>query len=51
MWILERIREIGTRLTPDMNLFQNGIGHKIAWTLAGLAIFFAAFVVGFVKYR
>jgi ATP-binding cassette, subfamily B (MDR/TAP), member 1 len=42
--------EIGTRLTADMNLFQDGIGHKIVLTLTGLANFFTAFVVGFVKY-
>lgn len=42
--------EIGTRITADMNLFQDGVGHKVALTLTGLATFFTAFVVGFVKY-
>jgi ATP-binding cassette subfamily B (MDR/TAP) protein 1 len=42
--------EIGTRITADMNLFQDGIGHKVALTLTGQATFLTAFVVGFVKY-
>ena len=42
--------EITTRITADTNLIQEGISEKVSLTLSALATFFAAFVVGFIKY-
>ena len=42
--------EITTRITADTNLIQDGISEKVALSLAGVATFLAAFVIGFVKY-
>ncbi|TGZ77818.1 abc transporter [Ascodesmis nigricans] len=41
--------EITTRITADTNLIQEGISEKIGLTLAGLATFFTAFIIGFIK--
>ena len=42
--------ETTTRITADTNLIQEGISEKVSLTLSALATFFAAFVVGFIKY-
>ncbi|KAI3400964.1 hypothetical protein diail_1172 [Diaporthe ilicicola] len=42
--------EVVTRITADTNLIQDGISEKISLTLAALASFFAAFIIGFVMY-
>lgn len=42
--------EIVTRLTADVSLIQEGISEKVALTLAAIATFVAAFVIGFVRY-
>lgn len=42
--------EITTRITADTNLVQDGISEKVGLTLAAVATFFAAFIIGFVKY-
>jgi ATP-binding cassette subfamily B (MDR/TAP) protein 1 len=42
--------EITTRITADTNLVQDGMSEKVGLTLAALATFVAAFVIGFVKY-
>lgn len=41
--------EITTRITADMNTIQGGISEKVGLTLTGLATFFGALVVGFIK--
>jgi ATP-binding cassette subfamily B (MDR/TAP) protein 1 len=41
--------EITTRITGDMSAIQDGISEKIGLTLTGVAMFFAALVVGFIK--
>ncbi|KAF5657891.1 ATP-binding protein subfamily B (MDR TAP) member 1 [Fusarium heterosporum] len=42
--------EVTTRITSDTNLIQDGISEKVALTLAAVATFVSAFVIGFVKY-
>jgi ATP-binding cassette subfamily B (MDR/TAP) protein 1 len=41
--------EITNRITGDMSTIQDGISHKVGLTLAGVATFLAALVVGFIK--
>lgn len=42
--------EVTTRITADTNLIQDGISEKVSLTLAALATFVTAFVIGFIKY-
>lgn len=42
--------EVTTRITSDTNLIQDGISEKVSLTLAAVATFVSAFVIGFVKY-
>lgn len=42
--------EVTTRITSDTNLVQEAISEKVALTLNGVAAFFAAFVIGFVRF-
>lgn len=42
--------EVTTRITADTNLIQEAISEKVALTLTGVASFFAAFVIGFIKF-
>ena len=42
--------EVTTRITADTNLIQEAISEKVGLTLTGVAAFFAAFVIGFVKF-
>lgn len=42
--------EVTTRITADTNLIQEGISEKVSLTLAAIATFVAAFVIGFVTY-
>jgi len=42
--------EVTTRITADTNLIQDAISEKVGLTLTGVAAFFAAFVIGFVKF-
>lgn len=42
--------EVTTRITSDTNLIQDGISEKVSLTLAAVATFVTAFVIGFIKY-
>ncbi|GJN68847.1 multidrug resistance protein 3 [Purpureocillium lilacinum] len=42
--------EVTTRITADTNLIQDGISEKVSLTLAALATFVTAFIIGFVSY-
>ncbi|KAK5953832.1 GTPase-activating protein [Knufia fluminis] len=42
--------EVTTRITADTNLVQEAISEKVALTLNGVAAFFAAFIIGFIKF-
>ncbi|KAH7329142.1 ABC multidrug transporter Mdr1 [Stachybotrys elegans] len=42
--------EITTRITADTNLIQDGISEKVSLTLAAVACFITAFVIGFINY-
>lgn len=42
--------EVTTRITADTNLVQEAISEKVGLTLTGVASFFSAFVIGFVKF-
>ncbi|KAL2422061.1 ABC multidrug transporter MDR2 [Exophiala dermatitidis] len=42
--------EVTTRITSDTNLVQEAISEKVGLTLAGVAAFFSAFIIGFVKF-
>lgn len=42
--------EVTTRITADTNLIQDGISEKVSLTIAALATFVTAFVIGFVNY-
>ncbi|KUI59559.1 Leptomycin B resistance protein pmd1 [Cytospora mali] len=42
--------EVVTRITADTNLIQDGISEKVSLTLAAVATFVAAFVIGFIEY-
>jgi ATP-binding cassette subfamily B (MDR/TAP) protein 1 len=42
--------EIINCLTTDLNLVQDGISEKVGFTITGLTMFFAAFVIGFAMY-
>lgn len=41
--------EVTTRITSDISQIQDGISEKIGLILSGVATFFAAFVIGFIK--
>ncbi|PFH61683.1 hypothetical protein XA68_16566 [Ophiocordyceps unilateralis] len=41
--------EITTRITADTNLIQEGISEKVSLTLAAIATFVTAFVIGFIN--
>ncbi|KND86495.1 Leptomycin B resistance protein pmd1 [Tolypocladium ophioglossoides CBS 100239] len=41
--------EVTTRIMSDMNLIQDGISQKVSLTLAAVATFVSAFVIGFVN--
>ena len=42
--------EVTTRITADTNLIQDGISEKVSLSLAAVATFVTAFVIGFIKY-
>ncbi|KAK7429987.1 hypothetical protein QQZ08_003376 [Neonectria magnoliae] len=42
--------EVTTRITSDTNLIQDGISEKVSLTLAAVATFVSAFVIGFIQY-
>ncbi|KAK0621501.1 P-loop containing nucleoside triphosphate hydrolase protein [Bombardia bombarda] len=42
--------EVTTRITADTNLIQEGISEKVGLTLAAVATFVAAFVIGFISF-
>lgn len=42
--------EVTTRITADTNLIQDGISEKVSLTLAAVATFVTAFVIGFINY-
>ncbi|KAL2201015.1 P-loop containing nucleoside triphosphate hydrolase protein [Corynascus similis CBS 632.67] len=42
--------EVTTRITADTNLIQEGISEKVGLTLAAIATFITAFVIGFVSF-
>lgn len=42
--------EVTTRITADTNLIQEGISEKVSLTLAAIATFVTAFVIGFINY-
>ncbi|KAK9436150.1 ABC multidrug transporter Mdr1 [Metarhizium brunneum] len=42
--------EVTTRITADTNLIQEGISEKVSLTLAAIATFITAFVIGFINY-
>ncbi|KLO98354.1 unnamed protein product [Fusarium fujikuroi] len=42
--------EVVTRITSDTNLIQDGISEKVSLTLAAVATFVSAFIIGFIKY-
>lgn len=42
--------EVTTRITADTNLFQEAISEKVGLTLNGVASFFSAFIIGYVKF-
>lgn len=42
--------EVTTRITSDTNLIQDGISEKVSLTLAAVATFISAFVIGFIRY-
>ncbi|KAK3379796.1 P-loop containing nucleoside triphosphate hydrolase protein [Lasiosphaeria ovina] len=42
--------EVTTRITSDTNLIQDGISEKVGLTLAAIATFVTAFIIGFVSY-
>ncbi|KAL0931980.1 ABC multidrug transporter mdr1 [Colletotrichum truncatum] len=42
--------EVTTRITADTNLIQDGISEKVGLSLAAIATFISAFVIGFVHY-
>ncbi|KAI6283355.1 GTPase-activating protein [Pyricularia oryzae] len=42
--------EVTTRITADTNLVQEGISEKVGLTIAAVATFVSAFVIGFVMY-
>ncbi|GAB1320227.1 GTPase-activating protein [Madurella fahalii] len=42
--------EVTTRITADTNLIQEGISEKVSLTLAAVATFVAAFIIGFVTF-
>ncbi|ORY83184.1 P-loop containing nucleoside triphosphate hydrolase protein [Protomyces lactucae-debilis] len=41
--------EVTTRITSDTNLIQDGISEKIGLALSGVATFFSAFIIAFIK--
>ena len=42
--------EVTTRITADTNLIQDGISEKVSLTLAAIATFVTALIIGFVHY-
>ncbi|EAQ91288.1 hypothetical protein CHGG_03223 [Chaetomium globosum CBS 148.51] len=42
--------EVTTRITADTNLIQEGISEKVGLTLAAVATFVAAFIIGFISF-
>lgn len=42
--------EVVTRITADTNMIQDGISEKVSLTLAAIATFAAAFIIGFIEY-
>lgn len=42
--------EITTRITADTNLVQEAISEKVGLTLTGVASFFSAFIIGFIRF-
>ncbi len=42
--------EVTTRITADTNLIQDGISEKVSLTIAAVATFVTAFIVGFISY-
>ncbi|KAK3692897.1 P-loop containing nucleoside triphosphate hydrolase protein [Podospora appendiculata] len=42
--------EVTTRITADTNLIQEGISEKVSLTLAAVATFVTAFIIGFISY-
>ena len=42
--------EVTTRITDQTNTIQDGISEKVAVTVAAMATFVAAFVIGFIEY-
>ncbi|UKZ78470.1 hypothetical protein TrVFT333_006210 [Trichoderma virens FT-333] len=42
--------EVTTRITAETNLIQDGISEKVSLTIAAIATFITAFVVGFITY-
>ena len=42
--------EVTTRITADTNLIQEGLSEKVSLTLAAIATFVSAFIIGFVSY-
>ncbi|KAH6888629.1 P-loop containing nucleoside triphosphate hydrolase protein [Thelonectria olida] len=42
--------EVTTRITSDTNLIQDGISEKVSLTLAAVATFISAFIIGFIRY-
>jgi ATP-binding cassette, subfamily B (MDR/TAP), member 1 len=42
--------EVVTRITADTNLIQEAISEKVGLTLTGVASFFSAFIIGFIRF-
>lgn len=42
--------EVTTRITADTNLIQEGISEKVSLTLAAVATFVTAFIIGFISF-
>ncbi|KAM7199857.1 P-loop containing nucleoside triphosphate hydrolase protein [Rhypophila sp. PSN 637] len=42
--------EVTTRITSDTNLIQEGISEKVGLTMAAVATFITAFIIGFISY-
>ncbi|KIW70666.1 hypothetical protein PV04_02911 [Phialophora macrospora] len=42
--------EVTTRITADTNIIQEAISEKVGLTLTGVAAFFSAFIIGFIRF-
>ncbi|KAK3357131.1 P-loop containing nucleoside triphosphate hydrolase protein [Lasiosphaeria hispida] len=42
--------EVTTRITSDTNMIQEGISEKVGLTMAAVATFVTAFIIGFISY-